>query len=123
MGGGVGSGLGRDLVGLGGVDVDLVLGVVLLAFLEAIGAGDREFGAVAIEGEGGDARRELGELAEALLVGAVPEVDEAVGAAGRERAVGRVERERVDRIDDLADLPLFDIYTARRDAFGERGVA
>ena len=40
-------------------------------------------------------------LTEALLVEAVPDVDEAVGAASRERVVLVVEGDGVDRVDQL----------------------
>ena len=66
-----------------------------------VGGGDGERGAVGGEGEGGDGGGVLVELAEALLVGAVPDVDEAVGAAGGEGVVVAVEADGVHRVDQL----------------------
>ena len=66
-----------------------------------VGGGDGERGAVGGEGEGGDGGGVLVELAEALLVGAVPDVDEAVGAARGEGVVVAVEADGVHRVDQL----------------------
>lgn len=80
VGGGGGHSLGlgfgvRDLA-----DEDAVLRVADLALLVHVGGGDGEQRAVAVERQRGDAGRVAVELAQALLVERVPDVDEAVRA-------------------------------------------
>ena len=105
-------------------DVDGVLGHVVrvLLLLVQIRRGDCQHVPVGAEGQGSDGRRvpdkrkyvygvirderhvtsvSLVELAEPLLVLPVPDVDEAVGAAGGERVVIAVEADGVHGVDDL----------------------
>lgn len=96
--------LGQGLVLAELADEDLgaaLARVVFHAGLEARAHADGEVAAVGGEGEGGDAVGELlVDLHAALGVG-VPEGDGGVAAAAREGAVGRVEGEGVDGVDDV----------------------
>lgn len=62
-------------------DVDAVLGVLDVVHLVHVGGGDGQRGAVAAEGQRGDAGGVTVELAQTLLVEGVPDVHEAVRAA------------------------------------------
>lgn len=61
-------------------DEDGVLRVTDVPLLVHVGGSDGEHGAVVVEGQRGDAGRVAVELAQALLVEGVPDVDEAVRA-------------------------------------------
>lgn len=81
---------GKDSLGLGlGVgdlaDVDGVFRVADVAHLVHVGSGDGDQAAVAVEGQRRDAGRIAVELAQALLVERVPNVNKAVRAAWKER--------------------------------------
>ena len=92
--------------------------VLFLAFFVRVGRRDRQHRAVVVKVERRDARGALAHLADALLVGAVPRVDDAVAPAGRKRAERRVERDRVDGVHDrlVVDLAAVALSSASRRA-------
>ena len=81
-------------------DVDRVLRSSLgrLLVLMHVGGSDRQYAAVVREGQAGDGRGVLVELAEALLVLAVPYVNQPVRPASGERVEVAVEGYGVHRI-------------------------
>ena len=74
---------------------------LLVVILIHIAAGDSEDRPVSVEGEACDGGGEPVELAEPLLVVAVPDVDEAVTAPGGEGVVLPMEGDRVDWVNVL----------------------
>lgn len=93
--------LGPDLCEFEWANEDLVGRVLLRSQLPRVTGGHGHHpgqGAThcrVAERQGGDARGELGELADALLRVAVPHIDQSVAAARGERVVGGVERDAV----------------------------
>ena len=81
-------------------DVDRVLRSSLrrLLVLMHVGGSDRQYAAVVREGQAGDGRGVLVKLTEALLVLAVPNVDQSIGSPSGERVKIAMEGYGIHRI-------------------------
>ena len=84
-------------------DVYLLPGMIPLAFLEGVTAGNGDTCAVRVERQQRYRRGALGHDGKLLLVRGVPGNYHPVGAAGGEGAVDRVEGDCVHRVYRLAD--------------------
>eukprot|EP00951_Prasinocladus_malaysianus_P034415 scaffold347237_cov42-Prasinocladus_malaysianus.AAC.1 len=72
---------------------------LLLALLIGVAGRHRQEGPISVEGQGGNGRGVALVLVEALLVLAVPNIDDAIAAAGGKGAVRGVEGDCVYRVD------------------------